>query len=217
MTLAESMRRLVVKFTKWAKLHPKFSTKIVQQNGDLTLELQPDIKLIPGSSNLPMRVPAPGMVLKVAAGSRCLMIYENGDRKRPVGIALFEKDAGSLLEFELHADTKASLVSPDVRLGDTAATEPLVLGTANEMLESTYDTAQKAAATALGIAAGSISSGGTTLATKPAPALSDINTLGGLVASIGAALTALSTAQAAASKTRSSGRAATLSAVSKTV
>src|SRR5512133_140036 len=57
--------------------------RVVGQNADGTLELQPDDARIPGLSNIPVRYGVPGVSAKVASGCRALLSFASGDPAQP--------------------------------------------------------------------------------------------------------------------------------------
>jgi hypothetical protein len=99
-----------------------FPARVVKQNDDLTLELVLDDDIAPGLSNVPMRMFAPSVQMKVAPDSRCAVVFEGGDPQRPVA-TLFE--LGSLMELALNATGKLTINAPQVLLGD--GTKPVAL------------------------------------------------------------------------------------------
>lgn len=60
-----------------------YGCKVIGQNGDGSLELQPDDPRIPGASQVPIRYGIPGVRVEVAAGSRVMLGWENGDPMVP--------------------------------------------------------------------------------------------------------------------------------------
>jgi hypothetical protein len=62
----------------------RYEAKVVQQNADGTLELQPDDARFPGMSNVRIYCGMPGVTVKVAAGARCLLEFAGGDPSRPI-------------------------------------------------------------------------------------------------------------------------------------
>lgn len=101
---------------------PHFPGKVVQQHADLTVDVQPDSPYLPGLTALQLRVPFPGATVKVAAGSRVAVVFEDGDTKRPVAVPLFERDAGGLVELDVgDAGTNINLAAGTqgaARVGD---------------------------------------------------------------------------------------------------
>ena len=61
-----------------------YQCKVVTQNGDGTLELQPDDVRLPGYSKVPIRYGVPGVSATVAAGARVLLEFAGGDPQKPI-------------------------------------------------------------------------------------------------------------------------------------
>ena len=61
-----------------------YPAQIRTQNADGTLELTPDDARISGLSKVVIRHGLPGVAVKVNAGARCLVGFENGDPQKPV-------------------------------------------------------------------------------------------------------------------------------------
>jgi hypothetical protein len=89
-----------------------YPSRVVSQNGDGTLELQPDDPRLPGLSGVPVRLGLPGTTVEVQAGARVLLGFEAGDPARPVA-TLWE--GGPLAKLtvvaatELHVDGGSEL------------------------------------------------------------------------------------------------------------
>jgi hypothetical protein len=203
------------------RYHRAYPAKVVAQNADGTLELIPDSDLMPGLSGVPIRTFAPEVSVTVAPGSRCQVVFEEGDPQRPTA-AGFESPAGALL--------KVAITAPDVRLGgDALAVDALVKGTTYRAADATFDAALFTSGTAAATAAGLSTAGITTLATTlgglpPTTPLTAAQalTLLGFVSALNAALIALGTQVAAAAQAKEGGAPAGnpalyLSTVSKTV
>jgi len=137
-TAGESLKLLIQHHMQFVNAFPHFPAKVVVQNADLSVDVAPDSNFLPSMQALPLRMPAPGVVLKVQPGSRVQVVFENGDRAGPVAVPIWDQDAGETLELEIHATVKASVVSPDVRLGSTAAVEQLLLGTTFRAAHATW-------------------------------------------------------------------------------
>lgn len=78
--LAILVKQLTSKYDYYA-LYP---AKIVAQNDDGTLELQPENEVWPGMSSVPVRFGVPGFEVRIKAGARVLFTFEDGDSRRPV-------------------------------------------------------------------------------------------------------------------------------------
>jgi hypothetical protein len=104
--LANFIRAVVGPVDYYAQ-HP---ARVLAQNGDGTLELQPDSPRIPALSAVPLRG-LPGVAVKVAAGARVLVGFESGNPGAPVAM-LWE--ASGLLELTV------TVVAPAVHLGEAS-------------------------------------------------------------------------------------------------
>jgi hypothetical protein len=83
-----------------------YSCKVLSQNGDGTLELQPDDARLPGLSKVPIRIGVPGVDVKVTPGAKVLLGFAGGDPRQPIA-ALFDKD--SLKEITVTSATKVTI------------------------------------------------------------------------------------------------------------
>lgn len=92
----------------------QYPAKVLAQNADNTLELQPDSPRLPGLSGVPMRG-LPGVVAKVKPGARVLVGFENGSPDAPV--AMLAEPSG-LLQLTISADVKVTVSAPLVVLAD---------------------------------------------------------------------------------------------------
>src|SRR5690242_14832304 len=61
-----------------------YAAKVVVQNGDGTLELQPDDTRLPGYSSVPIRYGIPGVTATVSANARCLITFAGADPQKPI-------------------------------------------------------------------------------------------------------------------------------------
>ena len=93
-----------------------YPCKVVSQNGDNSLELQPDSPNLAAVSRVPLRLGIPGATAKVAPGSRVLLGFEGGDLRAPVATVwgtstLTELDIGNspTSYIALATQTKAAL------------------------------------------------------------------------------------------------------------
>lgn len=77
-----------------------YPCRVVAQNADGTLELQPDSAAVPSLSKVPIRLGVPGVKVKVAAGCRVLLGFEGGDAQRPAAF-LWEYSGASLTEMAI--------------------------------------------------------------------------------------------------------------------
>ncbi len=60
-----------------------YSARVITQDSDLTLQLQPDDSRLPGMAKVPIRLGIPNATAQVQAGSRGLVGFENGDPSKP--------------------------------------------------------------------------------------------------------------------------------------
>jgi hypothetical protein len=79
-----------------------YPARVVAQNVDGTLELQPDSARLPGLSHIPIRLGIPGASVKVSAGARVLVGFAGGSPAAPIA-TLWE--AGGLVELAITATT----------------------------------------------------------------------------------------------------------------
>src|SRR5947199_8556008 len=56
----------------------------VTQNGDGTLEIQPDDSRLPSLSSVPIRYGVPGVSAQIANGGRVLLAFAGGDPAKPI-------------------------------------------------------------------------------------------------------------------------------------
>jgi hypothetical protein len=83
----------------------EFPAKVVSQNGDGTLELQPDDSRLPGYSKVPIRYGVPGITATVSGGARCLLAFAGADPQKPVVVG-WEGSGGVLVSLNVGpADT----------------------------------------------------------------------------------------------------------------
>ncbi|MGZ3454445.1 MAG: hypothetical protein ACXVEF_32865 [Polyangiales bacterium] len=92
--------------------HKPYPARVVLQDPDGSLHLQPDSNKIPGLTGVPIRYGVPGVTARVPAGTRCIVEFENGDSRTPI-VTGFEP--GTIIELSL--DGGASSVA---RVGDGA-------------------------------------------------------------------------------------------------
>lgn len=80
--ISASFNKLVRGIVAPTDYHALYPARVVSQNADGTLELQPDLSKIPPLSKVPIRTGIPGVTVKLSAGARVLLGFENGDPKR---------------------------------------------------------------------------------------------------------------------------------------
>lgn len=94
----------------------QYPAVIVQQDDDGTLHVTPDDDRIAGMTGVPLRAFLPGVEVKVKAGGRVLVGWENArdpKRRRPVA-TLF--DGGALDSLTITAETKIAIAAAEVDL-----------------------------------------------------------------------------------------------------
>jgi hypothetical protein len=89
----------------------------VTQNGDGTLEIQPDDSRLPSLSSVPIRYGVPGVSAQIANGGRVLLAFAGGDPAKPIATVW---EAASVVSLTVAASA--------IHLG-AGATEALVKGT----------------------------------------------------------------------------------------
>src|SRR5436305_7590663 len=89
----------------------------VTQNGDGTLEIQPDDSRLPSLSSVPIRYGVPGVSAQIANGGRVLLAFAGGDPAKPIATVW---EAASVVSLTVAASA--------IHLGAGAA-EALVKGT----------------------------------------------------------------------------------------
>jgi len=115
----------VARETDHARLLEVHPCRVVAQNADGTLELQPDDDTMPGLSQVPLRTPWPGVSFKVAPGSRVQVLCPRGEPSAQVS-ALWEPDQGSTLQLDLQAAAinLGDATAPVGRVGDAVTIDP---------------------------------------------------------------------------------------------
>lgn len=86
-----------------------YPARVVVQNLNGTLDVQPDDARLPSMQSVPIRYGVPGVTAKVAAGGRVLIGFENGDPSRPV--ATLWDSASTTIQFH-------GRLAPIGRVGD---------------------------------------------------------------------------------------------------
>lgn len=90
----------------------------VTQNGDGTLEIQPDDSRLPSLSSVPIRYGVPGVSAQIANGGRVLLAFAGGDPAKPIATV-----------WEAASVTSLTVTASAIKLGGSGATEALVKGT----------------------------------------------------------------------------------------
>ena len=129
--------RLAMRRIDYVALYP---AKVAAQNQDGTLELMPEHSKVPPMSKVPIRLGIPGATVRVSAGARVLVGFENGDPKRPYA-GLW--DTASLVEFVIDGGSNAvarvgSTTQGHVHSG-TAGPYPVSLVSATDTIANGFD------------------------------------------------------------------------------
>jgi hypothetical protein len=95
--------KLVLGLVARTDYHALYPAKVVAQNADLTLELQPETAKLPALSKVPIAVGIPGAKVKMAAGAQVLLGFEGGDPKRPKAMLWGES---TIVELTLNGGTR---------------------------------------------------------------------------------------------------------------
>ena len=114
--LRGALTKIVAHLTRRTAYHATYGASVVSQNGDGTLELKADTKLIALPSRVPIRG-LPGVSVEVLPGAHVLVSFENGSPTSPRA-TLF--DPSSLKSITINSATKIVANAPLVELGDGA-------------------------------------------------------------------------------------------------
>jgi hypothetical protein len=90
--------------------------RVVGQNADGSLELQPDDARLPPLSGMPIRYGVPGVTAKVPPGARCLLEFAGGDPTKPF-VSTWEP--GTVVEIVLAGGTQLVARKGDKAKADT--------------------------------------------------------------------------------------------------
>lgn len=107
--------RLVNRILRRVDYYAKYPARVIGQAVNGTLELRPDDPRIPMDVQIPIRLGIPGVKVKVPAGARCAIEYENGDPKKPVATS-WEPDAIDEISFD-NGTHKVARVDDTVNAG----------------------------------------------------------------------------------------------------
>jgi hypothetical protein len=99
----DALVRHTMRGVQW---HARFPARVVGQNADGTLDLDPDDDRLPDLVAVPLRLFLPGVTARVVAGARVLVGFEAGDPRRPIA-ELFE--SGALSELTIATQGGATL------------------------------------------------------------------------------------------------------------
>ncbi len=116
-----------------------YQCKAVSQNGDGSLELQPDDTRLPGYSKVPIRYGVPGVTATIAAGARVLLEFAGGDPQKPIA-TVWESASVTLL----------TITATAIKLGGSGAAHPLIFGDDFSTADGAFDTLMQAIATNVG-------------------------------------------------------------------
>ena len=138
--LKESIRLIIDHAMRRVDYFALYPAKVVSQNADRTLELKPESSKLPQMSKVPIRLGIPGASVRVSAGARVLVGFENGDPKRPYA-GLW--DTASLVELVIDGGSNAvarvgSTTQGHVHSG-TAGPYPVSLFTATDTIANGFD------------------------------------------------------------------------------
>jgi hypothetical protein len=87
MTLGQQLADIVRKMIYHVDYYATYAAKVVQQRADGSLDLIFDHPRIPAMQRVAIRYPFPGASLKVAAGARVLVSFEDGSPAKPYAFA----------------------------------------------------------------------------------------------------------------------------------
>lgn len=87
-----------------------YQCKVVSQNGDGTLELQPDDSRLPPFSRVPIRYGVPGVAALVSPGSRVLLEFASANPQKPIATV-----------WETASVTRLTVTATDVKVNATTA------------------------------------------------------------------------------------------------
>lgn len=115
---ATALEGLVRHLTAHVDYFGQYAARVVSQNVDGTLELEPDDARLPGFSNVPIRYGVPGVEASLAPGARVFVAFEAGNPAKPVATVW---ESSSLVSLRV-----AGSVIPVARIGDTAGPYPIL-------------------------------------------------------------------------------------------
>lgn len=115
---SRAIRAIVDHSTARLDFSSPMHVRVVAQNANLTLEIKPDDPRYPGISKVPIRAGLPGVWVRVAAGARAVLEFEDGDPGRPV-VTAFEPDGMTTLSFgsSVPSDSAALALKVATELG----------------------------------------------------------------------------------------------------
>jgi hypothetical protein len=98
--LKEALFKLVREALKRVDYYALYPSKVVKQDANGNLELQPEDSRIAAPTGVPIRLGIPGAKVEVQAGGRVLLGFENGDPRFPVALLW---DLTTVTKLELNA------------------------------------------------------------------------------------------------------------------
>jgi len=123
---AEAIAALVRHHTAGSLYLGQFPARVVAQNGDGSLELQPDDSRLPGMSKVPIRYGLPGVTVEVLAGARVAIEFEAGDPARPVATVW---ESGTVTKMVIASAAEVTVNAPTVNVGGATSAVKLADGT----------------------------------------------------------------------------------------
>lgn len=82
--VSQMLRSVIREELRPTDFYRVFPGKVIQQRSDGSLDVMPDDDRLPPLTSVAVRVPIPGAKLTVPAGSRCDVVFENGNPAMPV-------------------------------------------------------------------------------------------------------------------------------------
>lgn len=100
-----------------------YPATVLQDHGDMHLDLQPDDPRLPPMTHVPLRVFLPGAYVRVRSGSRVLIGFEGADPAKPVAY-LWEAGGVAVVEMTTVAGRKIRL---DDEAGKSRISDPALI------------------------------------------------------------------------------------------
>lgn len=121
------IRRLIRSATRRVDYYALYSAVVNTDNGDETCDLTPEDRRLPSMSKIPKLYGVPGTTSTLAAGSKVLLCFQNGDPSRPC-----------IVQYGTGAPTKVVL-APSAELDLVGSTDAVALASlANARLSSIW-------------------------------------------------------------------------------
>lgn len=149
----KSLTDSAINYSQW------YPSKVIVQQSDGSLDLLPDDPRVRGQglTNVPLKTGIPGLSVKVLPGTYVRLFFENGSPSEPA--AALADHASGVLEVQLQASVKVSVIAPQINLG--AVGSPPQSNLNGELLLAYIDGINNAIVAALSaITPGPASSGG---------------------------------------------------------